>query len=214
MADIPGLTDYLGPLPTWAWIGVGAGALFLWHRHTSAGTGTGLTGSIIGSGQATPDTTEEQANQLTNDVWGQSALNALIGAGVDPLQADYAIRGYLNDETLDPSAQSLISQALKAAGPTPEPIQGRPEGGYTAPTLPTPSQPAATPKTSAGVPSKTGTANPNYKTINYTVKKGDTFEGIAKHYHTTVEKLRKDNNMLHGHLAGKVGTTLKIRVHK
>jgi len=47
------------------------------------------------------------------------------------------------------------------------------------------------------------------KTIKHTVKKGETLFAIAKRYHTTVEKIKRSNNLKSDSL--KIGQKLKIK---
>ncbi|MCM8777097.1 MAG: LysM peptidoglycan-binding domain-containing protein [Candidatus Omnitrophica bacterium] len=52
----------------------------------------------------------------------------------------------------------------------------------------------------------------HYETISYTVKKGDTLEGISRRYGVSVAKIKKTNNLKTSTI--KIGQTLKINVPK
>lgn len=56
------------------------------------------------------------------------------------------------------------------------------------------------------VEEKNSMTMPNY--LSYTVKKGDTLYSIAKEFGTTVDKIKKDNNLLNNTLT--VGSTLML----
>ncbi|UFU00213.1 LysM peptidoglycan-binding domain-containing protein [Radiobacillus kanasensis] len=57
-------------------------------------------------------------------------------------------------------------------------------------------------------PVETQPVNPTGNTTNYTVKSGDSLSVIAKHYGTTVEALRSENNLTSDFIA--MGQTLKV----
>ena len=204
MAILEWFQTPLGPLPMWIWLVAGAVTIYLIKRFR----GKGAVESVLTSDAAGPAVNDDNAGggPLDNEAWGSSAIASLVNSGYDPLQADYAIRTYLDGGQLDPSMVAILNAALRGNGPPPE-LLGDPGG--TVPTMPTPNQPGA-----VSTPAKTPTANPNYKTISYKVQKGDTFEELSKKFGVPVSKLRQDSGMTKGHLDDKVGQTLKFRVKK
>lgn len=60
-------------------------------------------------------------------------------------------------------------------------------------------------------PLKSDLKNINKKSVNYTVKKGDTLESIAKKYGTTVKKIKSANNLKNNKI--KKGQKLKIPMY-
>jgi len=145
-------TQY-GPLPLWGWLLVVVGAVILWKHHQStSSSGTGILGSILGSKSS--DTTAQDGTSATdgtggvttNEQWMQQAMQDLIQGGVDPVQADYALRNYLSGDELDPSHMAMVNQAIRDAGPTPEWISDAPPQ----PVMPTPTAPPAPSKKTGG----------------------------------------------------------------
>lgn len=209
VAILEWLRTPLGPLPMWVWIVAGAAVLWLIKRFR----GQGPVEAALSTPTAGPATNEDGINDpLDNDAWGLQAISGLVNQGMDPVQADYAIRTYLGGGDLDPSMLGLINAAFKNQGPPPE-LLGDPGGPppKPSPVLPTPNQPAVSTNPQGKT---TSTANPNYKTISYKIQKGDTFKELSEKYNIPVEKLRKDSGVVQGQLGDRVGQTIKLRVRK
>lgn len=213
----------LGPLPIWVWIAAGALALWLFKKYRG---GDGLFTSALQTTPAAGAAKNEEgldadgnAALLDNDSWGQGAINALIAAGIDPLQAQYAIGTYLGGGEIDPSSSSLISQAIRGSGLPPEPV----EMVNKPPTLPSPNQPTGTPAnstpkpkpvTSKPVEAKPSTPATKPKTTTsqfttYKIKSGDTLSEIAKSHKTTVKELAALNKISNPNKIY-AGSTIKI----
>lgn len=133
------LTKKMGPLPAWAWIllvGGGLGFYLYVQRNkstvntaastgSSADTGFGTTrqgagnlGTAGGTGTDVATTTAIQTNQQ----WSVKAQNLLVAMGYDPVTVTTAIANYLGGNVLTAQQSALISEALRSAGPTPEPV--------------------------------------------------------------------------------------------
>jgi hypothetical protein len=133
------LTKKMGPLPVWAWallVGGGLGFYFYYQRTksgtvntaastaTSADAGFGTTrpglGNLNAGGTDTSVTTT--TGLQTNQQWSVKAQSILISYGYDPATVSIALANYLGGNDLTAQQQAIVSEALRAAGPTPEPV--------------------------------------------------------------------------------------------
>lgn len=157
MSDL-NLGKQIGPLPLGAWfavVGVGLGISYYVRRQgnntptvvtdTSGDPGVGMGGS--GWVSTTPSTgggSVAPATPTTNDQWGVAAINWLIAKGYPPVQADTAVRKYLNGDKLSVQEFSLMTILLAAMGVPPQgvPIQPGDPTPTPDPVTPTPTTPA------------------------------------------------------------------------
>lgn len=109
------------------------------------GTGGGFVSVVPSATGSTAPSIED------NNAWGSAAIQSLAGSGYDPAMADEAIRRYLDGLTLSPAQGTLISQAIKNVGPTPDVLPA----GPALPTNPVAANPAA--NTPPSKPSTTST---------------------------------------------------------
>jgi hypothetical protein len=138
----PGLPDFskkVGPLPTWGWAVIVIGAYFV-YRHISAGRTVAastadaatdptalIDGNMLGgSGSASSGlgstSTASLSDPPTNQAWGLTAIQALIGgAAYKPGDVTTAITKYLSGDPLSTLQQKIVNDALKN-GPPPTPV--------------------------------------------------------------------------------------------
>jgi len=147
----------LGPLPVWVWgltLGGAAVGYYYWSQlkdnngttistdpeavnavESAAGyvtdrdaiDGAFTPGTASGSTLAT-STAEESTD--TNSAWLIRAVQALVGKGVSPLEAQTALGKYLDGESLSVAESSLVNRAIVALG-------GLPPDGAPIPSKPT-----------------------------------------------------------------------------
>lgn len=124
----------LGPFPVTVWVGILGGGLVLGlvARHFTKSSpapatvdpnadATGIAAVRLvadpgGSGAGTTPT----GKPTTNLVWGQMAVEYLIGSGQDPALSQRAIGLFLEGQAVTAQEQALISAAIRALGPPPE----------------------------------------------------------------------------------------------
>jgi hypothetical protein len=159
-------TKKAGPLPVWAWVGIaggGIGFFYLRKKNTvqaptaadvagSSDTGFGTTTQGVGGQSATVNggTTTVTTAPADNQSWSVKAQNMLIAQGFDPATVALALSNYLGGNNLTPQQQAIVSEALRDAGPTPEPV---PPPVTAAPT-PTPITPTSPTPTSTYSPAQ------------------------------------------------------------
>lgn len=90
----------------------------------------GSLGSSSGSGSTV-------AGQYTdNSSWARAAINLLVGAGIDPTEANSAIEQYISSQQLTPQQQADVNFAIQSLGAPPDPPQ---PGGAPTPIVKPPS---------------------------------------------------------------------------
>jgi len=149
------LTKKLGPLPTWAW-GIIAGVLglgvfyYIKSRQAVKNAGSGLTvtsddltqaltgGGVNNTSNVPPATIPE-----TNLTWLNKAVKYLTSGGANPIEAERALRLYLNGEPMTTKEGALTSKVITEYGLAPDgnlgtpsiipdaPIPDKREGYYT-----------------------------------------------------------------------------------
>lgn len=134
-------TRKIGPLPMWAWAGAVGGGLgyFMYTRRNSgtaakdasvagsSDTGFGTTSPGVGGQSATPagggtTTVPVTTTPLDNHAWSVKAQSILIAMGFDPVTVANALQAYLGGYDLTAQQQAIVSEAIRGAGPTPEPV--------------------------------------------------------------------------------------------
>lgn len=142
------LTRKLGPLPVWGWCAIAIiGVLAYKHFHpstdavsatdskvdnavtpdTAAATDTSLTtGSTpdnAGVGSYTNNTSNTQPTPETNAEWKAQALSLVGSLNTWGAYAiNNALGAYLGGQPLDSTQLPIINQAIKMAGPPPQPV--------------------------------------------------------------------------------------------
>lgn len=130
-------TKKVGPLPMWAWAGaIGGGLGYFMYRNRKDGegkavapvagasdTGFGTTSPGVGGyaqspGMPVPMTT----TPADNHAWSTKAQNLLVAMGFDPGTVATALSNYLGGNALSAQQTAIVSEALRSAGPTPEPV--------------------------------------------------------------------------------------------
>ena len=194
------LNKMIGPLPLGVWIAVvGAGiAIMVWQRKTTApadtsydvyndtsadpGVGMGGSGQWVNL-TPTVESVATSSAPATNDEWATLAINRAIANGMDPAQADYAIRQYISGGSLDSRGVAIVNEMLRLLGAPPlfmgAPVS-KPVAVVPAKPKPTaPSKPAPKP-----TPSKPATPTASgYR--KHVVAKGETIASIANKYKVT-----------------------------
>lgn len=153
------LTKQVGPLPAGAWMAVVGGGLAIgWYfskgsAEAAKGGGTSqqvpLTDPGVGVGGGglvyDPPTTVPTTGTAitTNELWGNQAINWLIGKGLDPGIANGAITKFLTGQNRSLKEQGMINMALLQFGTPPEsvPVPDNPLPTIPVPTTPKPTQP-------------------------------------------------------------------------
>ena len=149
------LGKQMGPLPMGMWLVVIGGGLFLGYtinknmskkseqeavevpvQLTETGVGTG-GGQFI---YDPPQTGRPESAPDTNAAWSQRALNWLIAQRHDPAVADQAVRKYLSALPLTVTERAMITLAIAANGPPPEPLPPVDEPAAPTPAGPRPSK--------------------------------------------------------------------------
>lgn len=134
-----GLSGKLGPLPVWGW-GAIVGALVLLYLYTrkkqgaSTGlvTGPSVTGASPSNVSAIPiqdvATTNTGTSGVadTNSSWLQQGIKQATDLGFTPLDAETALRNYLNGTPLTQSQANIVNSVEKAQGSAPQGIGGTP----------------------------------------------------------------------------------------
>lgn len=132
------LNKKMGPLPVWAWallVGGGLGFYFYYQRTKTSSVNTAAStqqsadafgttrpgaGNLTSGGTGT-DVATTTAIQ-TNQQWSVKAQSILVSFGYDPATVAIALANYLGGNDLTAQQQAIVSEALRAAGPTPEPV--------------------------------------------------------------------------------------------
>lgn len=145
------LNHKVGPLPLWGWIGaVGLGLAYGWYRraHQNADAGTvqlpgsqvddlGTTVPGVGNAAVSTAPSTSAPAPVDNQQWSVLAQQRLIALGYDPATVSTALSLWLSGANLTPQQQAIVSEAIRAAGPAPEPVPPP----VTTPTTPAPITP-------------------------------------------------------------------------
>lgn len=157
----------LGPLPVGVWI-IAVVVIFYVVSKRKTGTAAGgqqtdpagnvgtidpQSGYVYGSSQdqaalaqqnsgslgSSPGSGSTVANQYTsNSDWARAAINLLVGAGIDPTEANTAIEQYISSQQLTPKQQADVNFAIQSLGAPPDPPQpGGSPGQIVQPPSPT-----------------------------------------------------------------------------
>jgi hypothetical protein len=151
------LGKQVGPLPLGAWLAIVAGGLGLGYyinkRQGERGPEPQLlaeSGVGTGAGQMIyepPQTGTTPVVEESNLSWGRKATDWLVSTGLDPYNADQAIRKYLISEQLTVAERAMVNLAITRFGAPPEALPPAPP--TPAPTPPPTPAPAPAPVTYA-----------------------------------------------------------------
>jgi len=155
----------LGPLPVGVWIAAFVVIyIVLERRKKPAGGGQQTdpagnvgpidpqTGYVYGSSQDQAALGQQSGGSLgsssgsgstlagqytTNADWARAAINLLVGAGIDPTEANTAIEQYISSQQLTPQQQADVNFAIQSLGAPPDPPNpGGSPGGIVHPPSP------------------------------------------------------------------------------
>lgn len=97
-----------------------------------------LSGQSSGGGGSGSGSGSTVAGQYTtNAEWARAAINLLVGAGIDPTEANSAIEQYISSQQLTPQQHADVNFAIQALGAPPDPPQPGSGGQVVKPPSPT-----------------------------------------------------------------------------